>query len=41
MRIRWQSELPMWLLLAAMFVLAALTWPGAPERIPVHWNLQL
>jgi len=41
LRIRWQSELPMWLLLAAMFVLAALTWPGAPERIPVHWNLHM
>jgi immunity protein, SdpI family len=30
----------MWLLLAGMFALAAITWPGAPEKIPVHWNLQ-
>ena len=29
----------MWLLLAGMFALAAATWPGAPDRIPVHWIL--
>ena len=22
-----------------MFLLAVVTWPSAPERIPVHWNL--
>jgi uncharacterized membrane protein len=28
------------LLIAAMFALAAASWPYVPERIPVHWNLQ-
>jgi immunity protein, SdpI family len=41
MRIRWQSELPMWLLLAGMLALAGLSWSGAPDRIPVHWNLHM
>ncbi|MEW5702476.1 MAG: SdpI family protein [Candidatus Zixiibacteriota bacterium] len=36
----WQTELPMWLVLAAMFALALVTWSWAPERIPMHWNLQ-
>ena len=39
MKLSWRSELPMWLLLAGMFAVAAATWPGSPERIPVHWNL--
>jgi uncharacterized membrane protein len=33
-------ELPQIVLLASMFVLAALTWPHAPERIPVHWDVR-
>jgi uncharacterized membrane protein len=40
MRISWRTELPHWLLLAAQFVLAAVTWPYAPDQIPVHWNIQ-
>ncbi len=39
MKLTWRSELAMWLLLAGMFTLAAITWAWAPERIPVHWNL--
>ena len=39
MKLSWKSEAAMWVLLAAMFVLAAITWQGAPDRIPVHWNL--
>jgi len=35
----WKAELPLWLLLTAMFVLAAATWNTAPDRIPIHWNL--
>ncbi|REK10816.1 MAG: DUF1648 domain-containing protein [Planctomycetota bacterium] len=27
-------------LIAAMFAAAAICWPYAPERMPVHWNLQ-
>ena len=26
-------------LIIAMFVLAILTWPSAPDRIPIHWNI--
>ena len=39
MKLPWRSDLVMWLVLAGMFALAAITWPGAPDRIPVHWNL--
>lgn len=39
MKFSWKNELAMWLTLAGMFALAAVTWPGAPDRIPVHWNL--
>lgn len=33
-------EVPQWLLIAAMWLLAALEWPSAPERIPIHWNAE-
>jgi len=39
MRVSWRSELPMWLLLGAQFLLAAGSWPGSPERVPTHWAL--
>jgi uncharacterized membrane protein len=39
MAIRWQRELPHWLVLLAMFGLAALAWNDAPDRIPVHWGI--
>lgn len=39
MVIRWQRELPQWLLLWAMFALAAFAWDEAPDRLPVHWDL--
>jgi len=39
MRFTWRREWPHWLLLAAMFALAAAAWSTAPDRIPVHWNL--
>ncbi|TMQ69582.1 MAG: DUF1648 domain-containing protein [Candidatus Eisenbacteria bacterium] len=29
----------MWLLIAAMFALAAWTWSAAPDRLPVHWGI--
>lgn len=38
MKLSWRSEWPQWILLLAMFALAAATWAGAPERIPVHWD---
>jgi len=39
MRPTWKTELPLLVLLAAMFALGAVTWPDAPDRIPVHWNI--
>ena len=39
MKLSWRAEWPMWLLIGWMFALAALTWPWAPDRIPVHWNV--
>lgn len=39
MPFRWQRELPHWLLLCAMFALAAFAWNDAPDSLPVHWNL--
>jgi uncharacterized membrane protein len=38
MRADWRLELPQWLLIGAMFVAAAVSWSGAPDSIPVHWN---
>jgi uncharacterized membrane protein len=39
MKFTWRTEWPLWALLLAMFALAAITWPHAPDRIPVHWGL--
>ncbi len=39
MKIAWKSEVPQWIVLGAMFAGAAIAWPHAPGRIPVHWNL--
>jgi uncharacterized membrane protein len=38
-RLTWRTELPQWLVIAGMFLLAGVTWSWAPERIPVHWNV--
>jgi uncharacterized membrane protein len=38
MKLSWKSEAPMLLLLMAMFGLAAWSWNGVPDRLPVHWN---
>jgi len=35
----WRVELPLLLLIAAMFAGAIVAWPTAPARIPVHWNV--
>jgi uncharacterized membrane protein len=39
MKFSWRTEWPLWVLIAAMFFVAAITWPGAPDRIPVHWGM--
>jgi uncharacterized membrane protein len=38
MKVSWRSELVSWLLIAGMFLLAALSWSSAPAAIPVHWG---
>jgi uncharacterized membrane protein len=40
MKFSWRTEWPHWLLIAAMFVMAAATWAHAPDRIPLHWNVR-
>lgn len=37
MRIRWYVELPQWLIIAAMFAIAATAWNRVPMPMPVHW----
>lgn len=38
MRTTWRVELPQIVLIVAMFAAAAVVWPGAPSRIPMHWD---
>ncbi len=40
MKLTWHTELVQWLLMAAMFAAAAVCWHAAPDRIPIHWNIQ-
>ena len=35
----WRIEWPQWVIIAAMFALAAIVWRGAPDSLPVHWGL--
>jgi len=37
-RVTWKTELPQIMLIAAMFVLGAISWPSAPDQVPVHWG---
>jgi len=39
MKITWRTEWPQWLLIAAQFAVAGLTWNSAPDRFPMHWGL--
>jgi uncharacterized membrane protein len=39
MKIAWKVEVPQWIILAGMFAGAAIAWPHAPGRIPVHWSI--
>jgi len=39
MKRTWKSEWPQWMILAAMWGLAAWRWPLASDQIPVHWGL--
>jgi uncharacterized membrane protein len=39
MKISWRSEIISIFFIIASFVLAAIAWPHAPDRIPIHWGL--
>lgn len=39
MKMTWRTEWPLWLLLVAMFTVAALSWHVVPDHMPVHWGL--
>jgi uncharacterized membrane protein len=39
MKITWRGEALNLILMAAMFILSAVVWPSAPDRIPVHWDI--
>ena len=38
MKTNWRIELPLLLLIGAMFAAALIAWPSAPASVPVHWN---
>lgn len=40
MRISWRGEWPNWVVIAGMWVAAALAWGSTPDRVAVHWNWQ-
>jgi uncharacterized membrane protein len=40
MKLSWRTELPQLLLIVGMFALAAVCWPQAPEKLPIHWNFR-
>lgn len=39
MRTNLRIEAIQWAVIATMFILAAVVWPSAPDRIPVQWGL--
>lgn len=40
MQTSWRTEALPLFLIVIMFAVAGIVWPYAPERMPVHWNLQ-
>jgi uncharacterized membrane protein len=40
MKINWKLELPQIALLGVMALISAVAWSFAPDRVPIHWNLQ-
>ena len=38
MKDHWQISLPGWFVIVAMFAVAIVLWPSAPEKIAMHWN---
>jgi uncharacterized membrane protein len=40
MQTSWRIELPQLLLILAMLIAGACTWPYVPDEVPVHWNIR-
>lgn len=38
MKLDWRREWPQWVLIAAMFALAAIMWNRTPDTVPIHWD---
>jgi uncharacterized membrane protein len=38
MKLSWRSEIVSWVMIAGMFILAAVSWRTAPDAVPIHWN---
>lgn len=38
--IDWRNDWPLWLVIAAMFVIGALLYPQLPAEMPSHWNIR-
>lgn len=39
MKLSWRSEILPLTCITAMFILAIIAWPHAPESIPIHWGI--
>jgi uncharacterized membrane protein len=39
MKFTWRTELPALVLVLLTCALSAWAWPGVPDRVPVHWNI--
>ena len=39
MKFNWRVEALSWAMLGTMFIMALVSWPTAPDQIPVHWGL--
>jgi uncharacterized membrane protein len=40
MKLSWRTELPHWIVFAAMAAVAMAVWNTLPERVPIHFDLQ-
>jgi len=40
LKVNWKLEIPHILMVIGMFVAAGLLWQSAPDKFPVHWNLE-
>jgi uncharacterized membrane protein len=38
MKGHWKISAPGWVVIVAIFAIAIVLWPSAPETMPVHWN---